>query len=119
MNNNQLKAILWQYIEEEFDFDETTIKENEKIFNEEFEDNQVRIAESTFGNITTFDGTTIFIPDSLKIIKSILRYDTCKSFVEIIHFKDVNEVKNYFKRASFDDHLSPLIDETQLIELTN
>ncbi|WP_199195498.1 hypothetical protein [Staphylococcus simulans] len=119
MNNNQLKAILWQYIEEEFDFDETTIKEDKKIFNEEFEDNQVSIAESTFGNEVTFDGTTTFIPDSLKIIKSILRYDTYKSFVEIIHFKDVNEVKNYFEHSTFDDHLSPLIDEVQLIELTN
>ncbi|WP_353420027.1 hypothetical protein PYH66_13425 (plasmid) [Staphylococcus delphini] len=119
MKNNQLKAIIWRYLVNEFDFDETTSEEYEKLFNHEFKYNQVSIAESTFGNEVTFDGTTTFIPDSLKIIKSILRYDTYKSFVEIIHFKDVNEVKNYFEHATFDDHLSPLIDEVQLIDLTN
>ncbi|EZR66279.1 hypothetical protein W772_02488 [Staphylococcus aureus VET1048S] len=106
MKNNQLKAILWRYLVNEFEFDEAASEEYEKQFNHEFQYNQVSIAESTFGNEVTFDGTTTFIPESLKITKSILNIETEKSFVETIHFKNLNEVKNYFEAAIFDEHLA-------------
>lgn len=117
MKNNQLKAILWRYLVNEFD--EAASEEYEKQFNHEFQYNQVSIAESTFGNEVIFDGTTTFIPESLKITKSILNLETEKSFVETIHFKNLNEVENYFEAATFDEHLAPSFDETLLIALTN
>lgn len=95
MKNNQLKAIWWSYLVNEFD--EATSEEYEQKLNHEFKYNQVSIAESTFGNEVTFDGTTTFIPESLKITKSILNIETERSFVETIHFKNLNEVENYFE----------------------
>ncbi|UXR51274.1 hypothetical protein [Staphylococcus simulans] len=95
MKNNQLKEILWRYLVNEFD--EATSEEYEQQFNHEFKYNQVSIAESTFDNEVTFDDTITFIPESLKITKSILNIETEKSFVETIHFKNLNEVANFFE----------------------
>ncbi|PTJ33624.1 hypothetical protein BU033_12755 [Staphylococcus simulans] len=52
MKNNQLKAILWRYLVNEFD--EATSEEYAQQLNHEFKYNQVSIAESTFGKKSNY-----------------------------------------------------------------
>lgn len=87
------------------------------ILSQELKEDRVSLAESEFGSITDFSGTTFYVPSENAIIKNVYSFEYNKGFEEKLFFKDKEEFAQYLLNVSFDGLLEPNIEEEKLVEI--
>ncbi|MCE5132221.1 hypothetical protein KJB62_12670 [Staphylococcus saprophyticus] len=93
------------------------LQEIQDILLQEIKEDRVSLAESDFGSITEFAGTTVYIPSENAVVKDIYSFEYEQEFEEKLYFKDNEEFKEYLWSVSFDGLLEPNIGEEKLVEI--
>lgn len=122
MRECNLRESIWYFILNEYlESNDERIPIFIEDFIEEFNNDLVNIAESTFESLNKnyeYDSKVVFVPSENKLIKYIYNLDTCIELKEIITFNSIEETDFYFGNASFDDILQPCFDDEILDYMT-
>lgn len=95
------------------------LQEIKDILLQELKEDRVSLAESEFGSITEFSGTTFYVPSENAIIKNVFSFEYEQAFEEKLYFKDKSEFKDYLWNVGFDGLLEPNIGEEKLVEIVS